>query len=184
MGKKDLLKLEQINELKKVERSNPIQGRKESAAEHSWSCLVTADYFLERTEKDLDELEVYRHLIYHDLHEVEAGDTPLKPGNEVFRDRDETECMEKFAEQLPRPISSNLRKYFIGFEKLETKEAKFARAIDSIDPVINMLYDKGAWEGWSEEFLRKHKTDHFKGFPVIMEAFEHLVDILKENGCL
>ena len=73
----DILKLKRINKLKFVERRNSVGERKESPAEHSWSCLIIADYFIDKIKQKLDKLKVYNLLIYHDLVEIESGDIPI-----------------------------------------------------------------------------------------------------------
>lgn len=42
----DIHKLRVFNRLKTVYRRNSVGNRKESSAEHSWSCLILADFFL------------------------------------------------------------------------------------------------------------------------------------------
>ena len=70
-------KLRKFNELKSVYRTNSVGGRHESSAEHSWSCLILADYFLNLTKKKIDRLKVYDILIYHDVVEIETGDVNI-----------------------------------------------------------------------------------------------------------
>src|SRR3989338_4306660 len=73
----DLQKVRTIYKLKNIERANSVGKRKESSAEHSWSCLILADYFLSKTDIKLNRLKVYELLMYHDLVEIEAGDSNL-----------------------------------------------------------------------------------------------------------
>lgn len=60
---KEINKLKKFYELKNVERACSVTGRKESSAEHSWSCLILADYFLSVMKNhQLDRLKVYEIL--------------------------------------------------------------------------------------------------------------------------
>jgi len=70
----DLKKLRKFYELKNIQRTNSVGNRKESPAEHSWSSLILADYFLTRSNMKLDRLKVYELLMYHDVVEIECGD--------------------------------------------------------------------------------------------------------------
>ena len=71
---------------------------------------------------------------------------------------------------------------FAEFEKGESREAKFAKAIDALDPIIHELDYKEDWEGWSEEFLKKKKGRFFAEFPCLQRAFEEVLSVLKEEG--
>ena len=42
----EIHKLRLFNKLKSVCRYNTVDNRKESSAEHSWSCLIIVDFFI------------------------------------------------------------------------------------------------------------------------------------------
>ena len=46
-----------FNKLKTVYRFNSVDDRKESSTEHSWSCLILADFFLTQMDHNLDQLK-------------------------------------------------------------------------------------------------------------------------------
>jgi len=73
-----------LNGLKSAYRLNKVGERRESAAEHSWSCLLLADPFLSSCEEPLDRLKVYELLLYHDVVEIIVGDSPLQPFGEEW----------------------------------------------------------------------------------------------------
>ncbi len=75
----EINKLKIFNKLKTITRSSSVDNRKESTAEHTWSALVLADFFLTKTNTKLNRLKVYELLMYHDVAEIYAGDTPLHP---------------------------------------------------------------------------------------------------------
>lgn len=71
-------KLRKFYHLKNVDRDAVVGKRKESSAEHSWSTLILADYFLNiMNDKSLNRLKVYELLLYHDIVEIESGDIPI-----------------------------------------------------------------------------------------------------------
>ena len=181
----ELHDLREIYKLKQVYRQNSVERRKESSAEHSWSCLVLADYFLSKTEQDIDRLKVYELLIYHDLVEIDTGDIPLKPGE----DRDgkeeiEKKAAEKLEKMLPEPTGKKFRDVFRQFEEQKTIEAKFAKAIDGFDAVLHEADYKEDWEDWTEDFLRKKKEPLFEEFPEIQNSFEKIVKHFRKEGFL
>lgn len=59
--------LKELEKLKYVERGSNVRGRKESTAEHSWSCIMNADTLIDYVDEPLDRLKVIEYLIYHDV---------------------------------------------------------------------------------------------------------------------
>lgn len=179
----DINKFRVFNKLKSVYRANSVGDRYESSAEHSWSCLILADFFLSKLNLDLDRLKVYELLMYHDVVEIEAGDTPLHP--EVSRldkaDR-EKKAMEFLHEELPAPLNDKFVSLFTEFEEQRTLESRFAKAIDAFDAIIHEADYKEDWKGWSEEFLVNKKLKFFEDFPGLKEAFLELLTYLRDNG--
>lgn len=136
---KELLQLKYINKLKETYRFNSVKNkngsiRKESSAEHSWSCIVLADYFLTSFEFNVDRLKVYELLLYHDLHEIESGDFPLDPNiKHINKKEKETKAIQIVCKKIPLSISNKYDELIFEFEHLTSKEAKFAKAIDVFD---------------------------------------------------
>ena len=179
----DLQKLRRLYQLKNVKRANSVGKRKESPAEHTWSCLILADYFLSRTKKKLDRLKVYELLLYHDVVEIEAGDVNLLD----VKKRKEKELREKEAantlrKTLPSPLNTKFIASFTEFEDCRTPEAKFAKAIDALDAVIHELDYKKDWKNWTEQFLREKKRPWFAEFPELQQAFAEILDYLGKEG--
>src|SRR3989344_2474871 len=56
---KGIHKFRTFNKLKSVYRKNSVANRKESSAEHSWSCLLLADFFLSKLDLNFDEKREY-----------------------------------------------------------------------------------------------------------------------------
>ncbi|WP_457619098.1 HD domain-containing protein, partial [Lutibacter sp.] len=136
----DINKFRIFNKLKTVYRFNSVENRKESSAEHSWSCLILADFFLSKFNFNLDRLKVYELLMYHDVVEIEAGDTPLHPEvKRLSKSEKEKKAMELLHKDLPTPLNEKFVKLFTEFEEQKTLESKFAKAIDALDAVIHEL---------------------------------------------
>ncbi|MBI2669048.1 HD domain-containing protein [Candidatus Woesearchaeota archaeon] len=176
-------KLRKFYELKKIERANSVSCRKESSAEHSWSCLILADYFLSTMKTKLDRLRVYELLLYHDVVEIEAGDVCITEEEKRKKKQEmEQEAIHILKEKIPPAMKDKLVALFTEFEEMKTKEARFAKAIDALDAEIHELDYKQDWKGWTEEFLRKKKGPLFEEFPETKEMFEKIMAYLKEEG--
>ncbi len=182
---KELLKFKIINQLKSVYRANKVPGRKESSAEHTWSCLLLADYFMLKASYQLDKARVYELITYHDLVEIEAGDTELSPHNEnLDKSKKELAAAKKLKKALPKYIDEKFWNCFLEFEKQETIESKFVKAIDVLDPIIQQLTCEAKWDGWTTEgrdWLIRKKAKYFEYFPEIRKDFDKLLDFLEEN---
>jgi len=178
-----IFKLRIFNKLKSVYRLNSVDGRKESAAEHSWSSLIIADYFLTKYYPDLDRLKVYELLMYHDVVEIKAGDTPLSPSSDLSgKSEKEKEAASLLGKLIPQPLGEKFARLFEEFEGMKTREARFARAVDALDSMIHELDYKKDWKGWSRRFLIEKKEKFFEEFPPLKKAFYDVLGFLKKNG--
>ncbi len=191
---KELSSLRKFYELKRIERANTVAGRKESPAEHSWSCLILADYFLSRMEKGrttkrgmkmpaLNRLKVYELLLYHDVVEIEAGDVNLLDEQErKHKGEREKQAAHVLHQHLPVELGKKFLVLFHEYEEGKSNEARFAKAIDALDAEIHELDYKEDWKGWTEDFLRKKKGPLFEEFPELKEAFEEIMGFVKKEG--
>ncbi|MBT4651112.1 HD domain-containing protein [Candidatus Woesearchaeota archaeon] len=180
----EINKLRRLYHLKHVDRFNSVLKRKESSAEHSWSCLILADYFLNlMKDRDIDRLKVYELLLYHDVVEIEAGDIGLLE-TEKRKDKKENErkAMLKLKEEFPKSVTSKFEILFNEFEAAETKDAKFAKAIDKMDALIHEMDYKEDWKGWTEKMVREFYEKEIKDFFVIKEAFERILIYVTQEG--
>ncbi len=172
----ELLKVRKFYQLKNVERANSVGIRKESPAEHTWSCLILADYFLEKTKMNIDKSKVFDLLLYHDVVEIECGDENIFHEQEhAVHKKNERSAADKLKKDLPLPLQEKFLALFVDFEEGKTVEARFAKAIDALDAVIHELDYPDDWKGWTEEFLRRKKSPLFETFPELKEMFDHAI---------
>ena len=133
-------KLRKFYQLKNVERANTVSGRRESSAEHSWSCLILADYFLSSMKERLNRLKVYELLMYHDVVEIEAGDVCISKEKERKGKKErEKQAAHVLKEHMPAVLKHKFIDLFEEFEEGKTREAKFAKAIDALDDNLKEL---------------------------------------------
>ena len=171
--------LAELEKLKTVERGLYVGDRKESSAEHSWSCMLIADILLEYTEESLNRLKVLEYLLYHDLVEVYAGDAKFNNPEEMRQKRaKEEEALLKISNNLPD--SKRFLRIVQEYEKRANREAEFAKAIDCIDSCVRNLNDKKASnkDGFTEELIRDKYLPHVSKFPITLELFEVLMSKL------
>ena len=133
--------IKEIEKLKAVTRFNrTLDGRFENSAEHSWqgaiSAMVLQDYYPEK----LDMEKVIPMLLIHDLGEIYAGDTwVFDDEKKVHSHNRELESIEKTMRLLPEEKYLNMKNLWLEFEKGQSAEARYARVIDALVPLINHL---------------------------------------------
>jgi putative hydrolase of HD superfamily len=156
----------EIDKLKHVYRQTVLmdRSRNENDAEHSWHLSMLALLLSEyANEENLNLLQVIKMILIHDLVEIDAGDTFVydDKGYEDKRAREEA-AAERIFRILPEDQSEEIYELWEEFEKRETAEARFASAVDRLQPLLHNYYTKGhAWKKHgitSEMVLDKNKT--------------------------
>ena len=139
---------------------------------------MLADYYSSMVNNNLDKLRVYELLMYHDVVEILAGDTPLDPNNPTEDPSvKELKAAETLREALPSSLRDKYWELFTEFEEARTVEARFARAIDTLDAIIQELDYKEDWAGWSQEFLISKKEKYSTSSGRIVVSFWLCVSI-------
>lgn len=124
------------------------QSRLENSAEHSWhfalGLLVMREY-----GGDFDVFRALQMAIVHDLVEIDAGDTFVYDHTgQASKVEREKAAAERLFGLLPPDQELDFRGLWAEFELSESKEAKFALAIDRLCPIL-LNYTTGG-RSWSE----------------------------------
>ena len=133
--------IKEIEKLKSVTRFNgTLDGRFENSAEHSWqgaiASIVLQDYYPEKLNME----KVMSMLLIHDLGEIYAGDTWVFDDEKKLHSHDrELESIKKTMSILPEEKYLNMKESWLEFEKGQSAEARYARVIDALVPLINHL---------------------------------------------
>ncbi|MFD2555113.1 HD domain-containing protein [Sphingobacterium tabacisoli] len=168
--------LTELEKLKYVERGTNVKGRKESTAEHSWSCMMIADILIDFVEEPLDRLKVMEYLLYHDIVEVYAGDAKFNNPDEMkLKYQKEASALAKIKTFIPN--QNRFDKITSEYEERKTREAEFAKAVDCLDACIRNINDetKSANDGFTAELIRQKYLPHVSQFDITKELFEHLM---------
>ncbi len=143
--------LVEIDQLKTIIRQNLIAdgSRQENTAEHSWHLAMCALILAEHANEPVDIGKVVQMLLIHDLVEIDAGDTFVYASAEQLAAQDHIEqaAAERIFGLLPIDQGARLRALWEEFEAKETAEAKFAKAVDRVQPMLlNLASGGGSWE--------------------------------------
>ncbi|MEC0369277.1 HD domain-containing protein [Paenibacillus chibensis] len=142
--------IREVDRLKTIFRQTYLMdaSRRENDAEHSWHITLMAWLLEEHAAQGrVDILRVMKMLLIHDLVEIDAGDTfayDIK-GQEGKFDR-EREAATRIFGLLPAEQSGELMELWLEFEQGETPEARYAAAMDRIQPLLHNYFTQGkAW---------------------------------------
>lgn len=126
---------------------------RENDAEHAWHMAIMAILLSEYANEEIDVLRTVSMILIHDIVEIDAGDTYAydEEGKKTQREREE-KAADRIFSLLPEDQGRKLRDLWEEFEACETPEAKFARAMDNIQPP--MLNDATNGKSWAEKGVR------------------------------
>lgn len=136
--------------LKTVLRLSPLtdRSRRENSAEHSWHAALMAFILAGYAPPGADPARVITMLLIHDLVEVYAGDLSVY-ADEAAQARQqaaERAAAGRLFTLLPPAQAAEVRALWDEFEERATPDAKFARALDRLQPMlINMVTGGGSW---------------------------------------
>lgn len=154
--KKQMEFILEADKLKKIGRQTYISDgtRKENDSEHSWHLALMAVLLAEHSNSELDILKVLTMVLIHDIVEIDAGDTYAYDiaANQSKRQREEA-AADRIFNILPKDQAVWLRDVWEEFEACESIEAKFARALDNVQPI--MLNDATDGKAWREHGVKK-----------------------------
>lgn len=174
--------LVEIDKLKHIFRRTRLfnRSRHENDAEHAWHlgmmALVLSEY---AAEPRLDVTRVVKMVLIHDLVEIDAGDTFLYA--EALRREKQVEeraAAERIFGLLPDDQRAECLALWQEFERRETPEARFAAAIDRLQPILQNCLDEGyAWQkhGVTAEQVERVNRHIADGSPALWEYARELI---------
>lgn len=171
-----------MDKQKNIFRQNHLadNSRRENDAEHAWHMAVMAYLFREYANEDIDISKVILMCLIHDVVEIEAGDTYAydEEAKKSQREREEIAKKHIFG-MLPSDQGRELEALFDEFEAQETAEARFAKAMDNLQPVL--LHEANGGGDWKEHevtkeqiMCRQEKTRH--GSEELFEVIKDIID--------
>ncbi|KIH97189.1 phosphohydrolase [Streptomonospora alba] len=139
----------ETDKLKRILRRNMLVdgSRRENDAEHSWHLALAARVFAEYAPQGTDIDRVVEMLVLHDIVEIDAGDTFIydtqETGSQAERER---AAADRIFALLPEDQAEHTRALWEEFEARTTPEARFAKAIDRLAPMLaNWHTEGGTW---------------------------------------
>jgi putative hydrolase of HD superfamily len=148
--------------------------RQESVAEHTWMMSLMALTLISEVNLQLDPLKVLKMVITHDLVEVITGDIPAHEISNRQRNKHKTEdeALDQLLSQSPNTtLRDEIKSLWLEFEAHESNEAKFVKAMDTLDAVLqHLIADLSTWDdrdfAWA---LSPVQDSHFDPDPFLRQ---------------
>ncbi|RXQ91018.1 HD domain-containing protein [Ancylomarina salipaludis] len=182
--------IKEIDKIKYIKRRTKLfnSDRNENDAEHSWHLAMMALVLSDYSDGDIDLLKVIKMVLIHDIVEIDAGDIFIYDQN---KNHDNTEEELKAAQRifgiLPEKQAAEFIEIWNEFEAGISNEAKFAKSMDRLEPLLQNTSNKG---GTWKEFGVDYQTVHDKkkvikhGSKELWDYTEKLLDDSVEKGIL
>lgn len=182
--------IREIDRAKTILRQNTLAdgSRRENDAEHSWHLCMMALILAEHASEPIDLCRVINMLLVHDIVEIDAGDTfAYDEAGHVDKADRERQAAERIFGLLPEDQGEQLKALWVEFERRETPEAKFAAAIDRLQPMLENFWTRGGV--WTKHNVPAHRVrarnDHIRaGSETLGQYARALIDRAVELGFL
>lgn len=140
---------------KKIERQTYLSDatRHENDAEHAWHMALMTILLSEYANEKIDVLKTVTMILFHDIVEIDAGDTYCyDPKARESQEAREKAAAERLYGLLPEDQGRKMKALWEEFEERKTPEAKFARTMDNVQPL--MLNNATGGRSWKEHSVR------------------------------
>ncbi len=187
---KQLAFIREIDKLKYILRKTKLfnSNRNENDAEHSWHLSLMALVLAGHANQPADLLKVIKMLLIHDIVEIDAGDTFIYDTQKSHDNTaEEREAANRIFGLLPDDQASDLIAVWEEFEAGQTDDAKFARAMDRLEPLLqNSSNNGGTWVEFDVRYdsVYAKKKIIQNGSDTIWQYAEQLLNENVEKGIL
>lgn len=178
----------EVDQMKAVLRASPLLAadRRENDAEHSWHLAVMVMVLAEYSDDPIDVRRTLELVLLHDLVEIYAGDTPIYSAaagrSQVDRER---EAADRLFALLPADQEQRFRALWDEFEERSTPEARFAKAMDRLQPLLlNFNSRGGTWKtpGVTDDVVRSRKSVIGGGSRALWDYAQKLIELGAARG--
>lgn len=180
----------EVDRLKSVLRRTLLtdRSRHENSAEHSWHIALMAVVLAEHADDAVDVARVVKMLLIHDVVEIDAGDTYVYDvAAAVGKAEREGRAAERLFGLLPADQAAEVRALWDEFERRETPEARFAAAVDRLQPLLHNFATEGqAWRhhGVTADRVESVNRHIAEGSESLWEHARRLIAEAVERGYL
>lgn len=182
--------IKEIDKLKYIQRKTKLfnSDRPENDAEHSWHLAMMTLVLAEHANQPIDVLKVLKMVLIHDIVEIDAGDTFIYDTSKSHTNtEEELMAAKRIFGLLPAEQAAEFIAIWEEFELGITNEAKFAKAMDRFEPLLqNTSNNGGTWAEFDVPFQKVYdkKKAINEGSNTIWRYAENLLNESVEKGVL
>ncbi len=163
-------------------------GRNENDAEHAWHMAIMAYLLREYANEEVDVAKVMLMCLIHDIVEIDAGDTYAYDTERIATQKvREDAAKERIFSLLPDDQKAEMISLFDEFEEYQSPEAKFAHAMDNLQPLIlNNSNGGGDWKehAVTSETIYSRQTKTRLGSEKLFEVTDQIIQENIKKGNL
>ena len=167
-----------------IRRTSLVDGsRRENSAEHSWHLVLVIMVMREYGPRGIDWMRVMEMVAVHDLVEIDAGDVSAYDVDAfAAKAVREQAAADRIFALLPDDQHERFRQLWDEFEAHATPEARFANAVDRLQPLIQNAHSAGgSWCG--QALVRAQILDRMAPIESSLpDVWPHVLDVV-ESFC-
>ncbi|WP_037081214.1 HD domain-containing protein [Pseudonocardia spinosispora] len=178
----------EVDRLKTILRRTPLVAadRRENDAEHSWHLALMVIVLAEYAVEPIDVVRALKLVLIHDLVEIYAGDTFVYDASaQVDQVEREQAAAARLFPLLPDDQASEFRALWDEFELRRTPEARFAKAMDRLQPMLLSFHNEGGtWRtpGVTDAEVRRRMSVIGDGAPELWTYAQRLIELAADRG--
>jgi len=182
--------IKEIDKVKYIQRKTKLfnSDRNENDAEHSWHLALMTIVLAEHSNEPIDVLKVVKMVLIHDIVEIDSGDVFIYDSEKNHCNTDEERlAANRIFGLLPKNQAEELIAVWEEFEAGETNEAKFAKAMDRLEPLLqNTSNNGGTWKEFDVKYdkVYEKKSVINEGSEIVWNYAEGLINESVEKGIL
>lgn len=182
--------IKEIDKVKYIQRKTKLfnSDRCENDTEHSWHLALMAIVLAEHSNEPIDVLKVVKMVLIHDIVEIDAGDVFIYDTVKNHSNTDEERlAANRIFGLLPEKQKEEFISIWEEFEAGETNEAKFARSMDRLEPLLqNTSNNGGTWKEFGVKYDKVYEKKSIikEGSKSIWNYAEGLINESVEKGIL
>ncbi|MFH4732679.1 HD domain-containing protein [Vibrio diabolicus] len=183
-----VIELDKLKSILRRTRVKSAEGRLENSGEHSWHVALMAILMEEHANAPVDICRVMKMLLIHDVVEIDAGDTFVyDTAASQEQAEKEIRAAERLFGMLPSDQEQELLALWHEFEAAQTDDAKYAKALDRLIPMLLNYQNNG--QSWKEhgvsreQALTINKRIEF-GSVTLWDKAKELIEEATEKGWL
>lgn len=183
-----VLELDRLKSVLRRTRVKSADTRLENSAEHSWHVALMAVLMEEHANEPVNIDRVVKMLLIHDVVEIDAGDTFVYDvAASELQAQKEMAAAERLFGMLPDDQARELKALWLEFESAQSGDARFAKALDRIIPMLLNYHNQG--QSWQENGVKTEQALSINrriedGSTVLWEKAQQMIEDATAKGWL